>query len=203
MVCSPSSPVERAGGRTDRAGGQHCDESGGNRLLSGHAVSGRCCSQRPRRLAASSERRQQAGGQTGQTQRADRTSASRGRGLGRRIVQRAPGRWEPESGPDYDRATNSRVAAARVDRSNRGHQAGGISGQILAATTMGIIAVGTAWRSPFPPAGQAGGGQARRRLRVAGWDGASVVVRGRESRPHGQGRQQVRSLGAGRPGGRR
>jgi hypothetical protein len=25
------------GGRTGRAGGQHCDESGGNRLLSGHA----------------------------------------------------------------------------------------------------------------------------------------------------------------------
>jgi hypothetical protein len=66
-----------------------------------------------------------------------------------------------------------------------------------------VVNVGTAWRSPFPPAGQAGGGQARRRLRVAGWDGASVVVRGRESRPHGQGRQQVRSLGAGRPGGRR
>jgi hypothetical protein len=26
------------GGRTGRAGGQHCDESGGNRLLSGHAL---------------------------------------------------------------------------------------------------------------------------------------------------------------------
>jgi hypothetical protein len=65
-----------------------------------------------------------------------------------------------------------------------------------------VVNVGTARRLPFPPAGQAGGGQARRRLVVAGWDGASVVVRGRESRPHGQGRQQVRSLGAGRPGGR-
>jgi hypothetical protein len=66
-----------------------------------------------------------------------------------------------------------------------------------------VVNVGTARRPPFPPAGQAGGGQARRRLMVAGWDGASVVVRGRESRPHGQGRQQVRSRGAGRPGGRR
>jgi hypothetical protein len=66
-----------------------------------------------------------------------------------------------------------------------------------------VVNVGTARRPPFPPAGQAGGGQARRRLMIAGWDGASVVVRGRESRPHGQGRQQVRSRGAGRPGGRR
>jgi len=65
-----------------------------------------------------------------------------------------------------------------------------------------VVNVGTARRPPFPPAGQAGGGRARRRLMVAGWDGASVVVRGRESRPHGQGRQQVRSVGAGRPGGR-
>ena len=65
-----------------------------------------------------------------------------------------------------------------------------------------VVNVGTARRPPFPPAGQAGGGQARCRLMVAGWGGASVVVRGRESRPHGQGRQQVRSLGAGRPGGR-
>jgi hypothetical protein len=65
-----------------------------------------------------------------------------------------------------------------------------------------VVNVGTARRPPSLPAGQAGGGQARRRLMVVGWDGASVVVRGRESRPHGQGRQQVRSLGAGRPGGR-
>lgn len=36
-----------------------------------------------------------------------------------------------------------------------------------------------------------------------GRGGAGVVVRGRESRPHGEGRQQVRSLGAARPGGRR
>jgi len=43
-------PLEatRAGGRTGRAGGQHCEESGCNRLLSGHALSGRCCSQRSR-----------------------------------------------------------------------------------------------------------------------------------------------------------
>lgn len=33
--------------------------------------------------------------------------------------------------------------------------------------------------------------------------GVSVVVRGRESRLHGEGKQQVRSVGTGIPGGRR
>jgi hypothetical protein len=65
-----------------------------------------------------------------------------------------------------------------------------------------MVNVGTTRRSPSPPAGQAGGGQARRWLLVAGWGGVPVVVRGRESRPHGKGGQQVRSRGAGRPGGR-
>ena len=32
--------------------------------------------------------------------------------------------------------------------------------------------------------------------------GVSVVVRGRESRPHGEGKQQVRNEGTGKPGGR-
>jgi hypothetical protein len=35
------------------------------------------------------------------------------------------------------------------------------------------------------------GGQARCRLLALGWDGAFVVVRGRESRPHGEGRQRT------------
>src|SRR6266545_1692388 len=55
---------------------------------------------------------------------------------------------------------------------------------------------------PFPPASQAGGGQARRRLWVLGGGGAAVVLGGRESRPQGEGRQQVRSTVAGRLGGR-
>lgn len=36
-----------------------------------------------------------------------------------------------------------------------------------------------------------------------GRDGVSVVVRGRESRAHGEGRQRDRSNGIGMPGGRR
>jgi hypothetical protein len=49
---------------------------------------------------------------------------------------------------------------------------------------------------------QAASGQAHRRLMARGRGGASVVVGGRESRSHGEGRQQVRSYGAGIPGGR-
>jgi len=56
---------------------------------------------------------------------------------------------------------------------------------------------------PSPPASQAGGGQASRRLMARRWGGAPVVVRGRESRPHGKGGQRVRSRRAGMPGGRR
>jgi hypothetical protein len=45
-------------------------------------------------------------------------------------------------------------------------------------------------------------GKTRRRLMPPGWDGGPVVVRGRESRPHGEGAQRVRSIQAER-GGRR
>jgi hypothetical protein len=65
------------------------------------------------------------------------------------------------------------------------------------------VNVGTALAAPSPPAGQVGDGQDRRRLMPPGRGGASVVVRGRESRSHGEGRQRVRSHGIGMPGGRR
>jgi len=61
---------------------------------------------------------------------------------------------------------------------------------------------GNRLRSPSWMAIQVASGQARRRLRAARRDGAFVLVRGRESRPHGEGRQQVRSVGVGMPGGR-
>ena len=50
---------------------------------------------------------------------------------------------------------------------------------------------------------QGGGGQVRCRLMVAGWGGSAVVVRGRESRPHGEGRQRVLGGCLEKPGGRR
>jgi hypothetical protein len=65
-----------------------------------------------------------------------------------------------------------------------------------------MVNTGTTSELPFPPAGQVGDGQARCQLRALGWGGACVVVRGRESRPHGEGRQQDRSAGTARPGGR-
>src|SRR5579884_3410264 len=58
-------------------------------------------------------------------------------------------------------------------------------------------------RVAYPPASQAGGGKARRLLLTRGRDGGSVVVRVRESRPHGEGTQRVRKEGTGMPGGRR
>jgi hypothetical protein len=44
-------------------------------------------------------------------------------------------------------------------------------------------------------------GQAHRRLMAVGQDGGSVVLGGRESRPHGEGGQQVGSKDTGMPGG--
>ena len=55
------------------------------------------------------------------------------------------------------------------------------------------VNVGTISRSPNLPHGQCGRGRARCRPMVSGWDGVLVVVRGRESRPHGEGAQRVSS----------
>ncbi len=64
------------------------------------------------------------------------------------------------------------------------------------------VNVGTVPTSPFLPSRRGGGGQAHRRLLMPGWGGVLVVVRGRESRLHGEGEQHVRSVGSGMPGGR-
>ena len=66
-----------------------------------------------------------------------------------------------------------------------------------------MVNVGTVPESPFPTGCLPVGGQAHRRLMVPGRGGGSVVVRGRESRPHGEGTQRVRNRSAGMPGGRR
>ena len=60
------------------------------------------------------------------------------------------------------------------------------------------VNVGTIPAVPFPASGLLVGGKARRRLMLPGWDGGPVVVRGRESRSHGEGVQRVRSLAAER-----
>lgn len=65
-----------------------------------------------------------------------------------------------------------------------------------------MVNVGTVPVPPNPPPVLGGGGLTRRRSTVRGWDGASVVVRARESRAHGEGRQRDRNSGTARPGGR-
>ena len=63
------------------------------------------------------------------------------------------------------------------------------------------VNVGTILVVPLPASSQLVGGKACRRLIPPGWGGGPVVVRGRESRPHGEGAQCVGSFRAD-PGGR-
>ena len=51
------------------------------------------------------------------------------------------------------------------------------------------VNVGTIPPVPFPGSSLLPGGKAHRRPMPAGWGGGPVVVRGRESRPHGEGVQ--------------
>lgn len=58
------------------------------------------------------------------------------------------------------------------------------------------VNVGTIPTVPEPGSLLLPGGKARRRLMLSGWGGGPVVVRDRESRPHGEGVQRDRSLHA-------
>ena len=58
------------------------------------------------------------------------------------------------------------------------------------------VNVGTIPTVPDPASSLLVGGKTRRRLTLLGWGGGSVVVRGRESRLHGEGPQCVRSFDA-------
>ena len=66
-----------------------------------------------------------------------------------------------------------------------------------------VVNVGTLLGPPSPPVVRTGDGQACRRLLAPEGGGGPVVVRGRESRPHGEGGQQACRAGTGRSGGRR
>ena len=81
---------------------------------------------------------------------------------------------------------------------------GEAAGEKLGADTVdrSIVNVGTASGRPSAPSGQGGAGKARCQLTARWWDGALVVVRGRESRPHGEGGQQLRKRRVGTSGGR-
>jgi hypothetical protein len=58
------------------------------------------------------------------------------------------------------------------------------------------VNVGTIPVAPSPTNSQLVGGKVHRRLMPPGWDGGPVVVRGRESRLHGEGVQRDRSIQA-------
>ena len=62
------------------------------------------------------------------------------------------------------------------------------------------VNVGTIPTVPVPASSLLAGGKARRRSTLPGWDGGPVVVRGRESRSHGEGVQRDRSICAERGG---
>ena len=66
-----------------------------------------------------------------------------------------------------------------------------------------VVNVGIAIGEPAVPLCQAGRGKAHRQPVLRWWGGAVVVVRGWETRSHGEGRQRVRSGRAGMAGGRR
>ncbi len=65
-----------------------------------------------------------------------------------------------------------------------------------------MVNVGTFLAVPSPVSMMLAGGKARRRLMPPGWGVGPVVVvdRGRESRPQGEGVQQVRSMHVSRGG---
>lgn len=62
------------------------------------------------------------------------------------------------------------------------------------------VNVGTILAVPSPASSQLAGGKTHRRLTPSGWGGGPVVVRGRESRSHGEGVQRVRGINAERGG---
>ena len=129
------------GGRTGRAGGQHCDGSDPNRLLSGHACPvGAADGGRDAEPTAltSGTRPVVIGVRPGSRPHYRRVATA----LGRRISWQAASRWSPGSDPARDRATTSMAAIARVDRSEPRHEAAGITGQAHTATATGIIAAG-------------------------------------------------------------
>jgi hypothetical protein len=66
-----------------------------------------------------------------------------------------------------------------------------------------VVNVGTVVESPSCRPARPGSGKAHRLPMARRRGGGSVVVRGRESRPHGEGTQRDRSCGTGMPGGRR
>jgi len=89
---------------------------------------------------------------------------------------------------EYLRCTHGEAAAAKLDAD---------------PINRDMVNVGTVSGSPYSSCCLHEDGQAHRQLMTPRRGGGSVVVRGRESRSHGEGTQRVRSRSSGMPGGRR
>lgn len=105
----------------------------------------------------------------------------------------------------HDAANLSEVmhAAGRCHEESLRRTRGEATGEKLGAAPIDrhMVNMGPVSAPPVRPRSQRGGGQAHRLLLGPRRHGAAVVLRGRESRPHGEGRQHARSLRAGMPGG--
>ena len=109
------------------------------------------------------------------------------------------------AGPPYNREERPRRRMSvgghgDVLRDSRGQACRGKAGHRSRRPVCGER--GNRPRAAFLPTSQVGNGKARRLLMARGRGGGSVVVRGRESRLHGEGTQRVRSTGTGSSGGR-
>jgi len=156
-----------------------------------------------------------------------RTGTTRRTGLGKqdgKVYESRNQRWNPLKGEPSSNLVDMGWATVRVDlavgdddlrflwiwqdkghgeclRRNRGEAVG--EKLDTAPVKRHTLNMGTISAPPSPPLCQSGDGQARCRLMTPRWDGGSVVVRGWESQPHGEGTQQDRSAVSGMPGGRR
>ena len=124
------------------------------------------------------------------------------RGTGSNLVDmgRAAARAEPTEGE----ATPIPEIVGRAGGHTEGlrRKCGEAAGEELVADPANrcTVNVGTILWLPFVPTILVGNGQAYRRPMTKRWDGASVVVRGRESRSQGKKRQQARSFEWEMPG---
>ena len=117
------------------------------------------------------------------------------------------GGYGPDRNARPDRGDSEAVQLGRWGghRESLRRTGGEVAGEKLGASPVERLSVnvGTVLWPPSPSAIPVGGGQARGQLLAAGSGRALVVVRGRESRLHGEGEQSSRSCRCGRSGGRR
>ena len=156
-----------------------------------------------------------------------RTGTTRRTGLGKqdgKVYESRNQRWNPLKGEPSSNLVDMGWATVRVDlragdgdlrflwiwqdkghgeclRRNRGEAVG--EKLDTAPVNRHTLNMGTSSAPPSLPLCQSGGGQARCWLMTPTRGGGSVVVRGWESQPHGEGTQQDRSAVSGMPGGRR